>query len=121
MIMRRILSSLAAVLSLTTAAAAGQQVVLHDAQMDAVTAGAVTGTSGGLTLVPVSGGSTLGPKVFLFSLAETDVTNTSTVMVNVDPVACPTCYLNINSEAFRVQAQFGPTEGVSNSLSFQSH
>ena len=119
--MHRLLSSLVVLPFLAGAAWAAQPVLLQDAQMDAVTAGAVTETSGGLTLSPVTGGSALGPKVFIFSLAETDVTNTSTVRVNIDPVACPTCYLNINNEAFTVQAQFGPTPGLTNSTSFQSH
>jgi hypothetical protein len=98
---------------------AAQPVPLDDAQMDAVTAGAET--SGGLTLSPAIGGSGLGPQVFLFSLTEADVSNTSTVMVNADPVPCSDCYLNIRNGALTVQAQFGPKPGVSNSFSFQAH
>jgi hypothetical protein len=101
-------------------ASAAQPVSLNDAQMDSVTAGAATETSGGLTLSPAIGVSGLGPKVFLFSLTETDITNTSTVMVNVDPVACNTCFLNITNEALTVQAQFGPTAGT-NSFVFRSN
>lgn len=100
-------------------ALARQPVPLDDTQMDAVTAGTVAETSGGLTFSPVTGGSGLGPAVFLFSVRETDVTNTSTVTVNVDPPC--NCYLNIVNEALTVQAQFGPAAGAANSFSFQAH
>jgi hypothetical protein len=120
MMMERLLSGLVALPFLAGMAMAAQPVALNDVQMDAVTAGAGTETSGELTLSPATGGSGLGPKVFLFSLRETDVTNTSTVTVNIDP-PCNTCYLNINTEAFTVQAQFGPTPGASNAFSFRSN
>jgi hypothetical protein len=116
--MRRWLCGLAALPFLVGLAFAGQPVPLNDTQMDAVTAGAET--SGGLTLSPVSGGSGLSSGVFLFSLSETNSTNSGTVMVNVDPVACNTCYLNIRNEALTLQAQFGPVAG-SDSFSFVSH
>jgi hypothetical protein len=119
--MQRLLFGLMVLPLLAGVAWAAQPVALDDAQMDAVSAGAVSETSGGLTLSPATGGSGLGPQVFVFSLTETDVTNTSTVMVNADPVPCTDCYLNLNRGALTVQAQFGPSLGVSNSFSFQAH
>lgn len=117
--MKRMLSSLAMVPFFTTLAFAGQPIALDNAQLDGVVAGQVSETSGDLTLAPALGGSGLGPQVFVFSLTETDVSNTSTVRVNADP-SC-TCYLNITNGALVVQAAFGPTSGVSNSFSFQAH
>src|SRR5271166_1174837 len=105
--MRRLLSGLAALPFLAGIALAAQPVPLNDMQMDSVTAGAVIETSGGLTLAPANGAG-LGPQVFVFHFTENDVSNTSTVRVNIDP-PCSTCYLNIINEAFTVQAQFGPT------------
>lgn len=119
--MTRLLFGLAALPFVTTVALAAQPIALNDVQMDAVVAGQVSETSGDLTLAPALGGSGLGPQVFVFSLTETDVSNTSTVRVNVDPVACTTCYLNITNGALTVQAQIGPTSGVSNTFSFQAH
>lgn len=119
--MKRMLSGLATLPLFATLAIAGQPAALDDVQMDAVVAGQVSATLGDLTLAPALGGSDLGPQVFVFSLTETDVSNTSTVRVNVDPVTCPTCYLNITNGALVVQAQIGPTSGVSNSFSFQAH
>jgi hypothetical protein len=116
--MRRLLSGLPFLPFLIGVAFAAQPVALNDAQMDAVTAGAATETSGGLVLSPVTG-SGLGPTVFLFSVRETDVTNTGTITVNVDPPC--NCFLNITSEALTVQGQFGPAPGISNSFSFQAH
>ncbi|HEY2531206.1 MAG TPA: hypothetical protein VGJ20_25275 [Xanthobacteraceae bacterium] len=118
--MTRLLFGLAALPFVTTVALAAQPVALNDVQMDAVVAGQVSETSGDLTLAPALGGSGLGPQVFVFSLTETDVSNTSTVRVNADPV-CTTCYLNITNGALVVQAQIGPTSGVSNSFTFQAH
>ena len=114
-----LLSGLAILPLLTGFTLAAQPMPLNDVQMDAVTAGAVTDTSGGLNLSPAPGGSGLGPKVFLFSLRETDVSNTSTVIINVDPPC--SCYLNVINSALTVQAQFGPSPGVPNSFVFQSH
>jgi hypothetical protein len=71
---------------------------LNDAQMDAVTAG----------------------EVFLFTLTETDITNSGTVMVNIDPVNCDGCFLNIKNEAFTLQVQFGPVAGT-NSFAFRGN
>jgi|SRR6266550_1420279 len=118
MLMLRLLCGFAALPFLAEVMFAAQPGPLTDTQMDAVTAGAET--SGGLTLSPASGGSGLSSGVFLFSVSETNITNSGTVMVNVDPVACNTCYLNIRNEAFTLQAQFGPVAG-SNSFSFVGH
>ena len=93
--MRRLLCGLAALPFLAGAALAAQPIPLNDNQMDAVTAG----------------------QVFLFSLTETDINNVGTVMVNIDPVQCASCFLNIRNEAFTLQAQFGPVPG-SNSFVF---
>jgi hypothetical protein len=116
--MRRLLAGVTVLPLLAGVAFAAQPVALNDAQMDAVTAGAVIETSGGLVLSPVTG-SGLGPAVFLFSVREVDVTNTGTVTVNADPPC--NCFLNISSEALTVQGQFGPASGISNSFSFQAH
>jgi hypothetical protein len=89
--MRRLLCGLATLLFLAEVAFAAQPVPLNDTQMDAVIAG----------------------EVFLFSLTATEITNSGTVMVNIDPVACTTCYLNIRNEAFTLQVQFGPIAGSS--------
>jgi hypothetical protein len=97
--MRRLLCGLAAVPLLAGAAFAGEPVPLNDKQLDSVSAG-------------------LG--VFLFYVHETDINNTGTVMVNVDPVNCTTCFVNIQNEAFTLQAQFGPSPG-SNSFVFVSN
>jgi hypothetical protein len=105
MAMQRMLFGLAILPFLVGVASAAQSVPLNDAQMDAVTAGA------GDTIVyapAYGGGGFISAPVFLFRFSETDVTNTSTVMVNIDPVSCTTCYLNIQNESFTVQAQFGP-------------
>ena len=56
---------------------------------------------------PATGGL-ISAGVFLFNLSETDVSNTSTVMINIDPMECKTYYLNIQNETFTVEAQFGP-------------
>ncbi len=78
---------------------------LADGQLDRVTAGAVDNYA----FVPAyATGVRLSGGVFLFHLSGTDVTNTSTVMLNIDPVPCTSCYLNIMRESFTVQAQFGP-------------
>jgi len=93
--MRQLLFGLAALPFLASAAFAGQPVPLNDSQLDGVTAGAV----------------------FLFALTETDITNSGSIMVNIDPIPCNACFLNIQHEAFTLQAQFGPAAG-SNSFVF---
>jgi hypothetical protein len=93
--MRRLFCASTVVPFLTGAAFAAGPIQLNDTQMDAVTAG----------------------EVFLFSLTEIDIGNAGTVMVNIDPVNCMSCFLNIKNEAFTLQAQFGPTPG-SNSFVF---
>jgi hypothetical protein len=118
--MKNLLFGLAILPYISAAGFAGQPIALSNEQMDAVVAGAAFETSGGLTISPAPGTSSgIGPQVWVFSLTETDVTNTSTVRVNVDP-AC-NCYLNILSSALTVQAQFGPSPGVVNLFSFQAH
>ncbi|HUK09025.1 MAG TPA: hypothetical protein VLX09_14215 [Stellaceae bacterium] len=92
---RRLLGGAAAVLLLANTAFAGELVPLNDKQLDSVSAGLA---------------------VFLFYVHETDINNTGTVTVNVDPVNCA-CFVNIQSEPFTLQAQFGPSSG-SNSFVF---
>jgi len=96
--MRNVLLALLAWPLLVAPSLAGQPAPLDDRQLDAVRAGAV----------------------FLFSLGETDINNSGTIMVNIDPVPCGSCFLNIRNEAFTLQAQFGPIVG-SNSFVFRSH
>ncbi len=85
------------------ATAAAQPLPLADRQLDRVTAGSSD------PFVPAyATGVRVSSGVFLFHLSGTDVTNTSTVMLNIDPVPCTACYLNIMKESFTVQAQFGP-------------
>ena len=96
--MRNVLLVLLAWPLLVTPSLAGQPASLNDRQLDAVSAGTV----------------------FLFSLSETDINNSGTIMVNIDPVPCGGCFLNIRNEAFTLQAQFGPIAG-SNSFVFLSH
>jgi hypothetical protein len=89
---------------------------LTDAQMDAISAGQVTETSGGLTLTPAVGAGLGVPKNFLFFVNETAIQNTGTVIVSESPVPCGGCYVaNIGSENLFVSAQFGPIPGASNS------
>jgi hypothetical protein len=105
MVMERLLSVLVALPFLVGIAAATQPVPLNDTQMDLLTAGA--GNTFTYAPAPVTGGPISGG-VFLFNLTETDVSNTSTVMINIDPTECKNCYLNIQNESFTIQAQFGP-------------
>jgi hypothetical protein len=87
------------------ATASAQPLPLQDRQLDSIAAG----TAEPSAFVPaLATGVRLSGGVFLFHLSGSDVTNTSTVMLNIDPVACNTCYLNIMRESFTVQAQFGP-------------
>lgn len=91
---------------ISTSTVAAQPQPLGNRQLDAVVAG-VSNTD---PFVPAyATGVRLSGGVFLFHLSGTDTTNTSTVMLNIDPVPCTTCYLNIMNEAFTVQAQFGPS------------
>jgi hypothetical protein len=114
--MRRLLSGVASLPLLAGVALAAQPVPLNDAQMDAISAGQVIETSGGLTLAPAIGAGLRVPSNFLFFVNETNVQNAGTVIVSESPVACTGCYLrNIGSENLFISAQFGPVPGASNS------
>jgi hypothetical protein len=89
----------------TGAALADQPAPLDDAQLDVVTAGAINN----LTFAPALGSGRISSGVFLFQLTTNDVSNTSTVMTNIDPIECVTCYLNIKDPSFTIQAMFGPS------------
>jgi hypothetical protein len=86
-------------------ALAGQPLPLDDTQLDGVTAGAVNQ----FTFAPALGSGRISSGVFLFQLTTNDVSNTSTVMTNIDPIECATCYLNIKDPSFTIQAMFGPS------------
>jgi hypothetical protein len=114
--MQRLLSGLASIPMLAGVAFGAQPVALNDAQMDAITAGQVTETSGGLTLAPAIGAGLGVPSNFLFFVNETNIQNTGTTIVSESPVACTGCFLrNIGAENLFVSAQFGPVPGASNS------
>ena len=118
--MQRLLLGLVSLPLLAGVALAGQPMALSDAQMDVVSAGAVTSTSGGLILTPAVGAGLAVPSNFLFFLNETDTQNTGTTIVSESPIACPGCFLrNVGSENFIVSAQFGPAPG-GNSFDFHS-
>jgi hypothetical protein len=114
--MRGLLSGVGSVPLLAGVALAAQPVPLSDVQMDAIGAGQVVETSGGLTLAPAIGAGLGVPGNFLFFVNETNIQNTGTVIVSESPVACGGCFLsNIGSENLFISAQFGPIPGASNS------
>jgi hypothetical protein len=117
--MQGLLFGLASLPLLAGVALAAQPVPLNDAQMDAISAGQVIATSGGLTLAPAVGAGLGVPSNFLFFVNEAGVQNTGTTIVSESPIACTTCFLrNVGSENFIVSAQFGPVAGGS---SFEFH
>jgi hypothetical protein len=114
--MQRLLSGLGSLPLVAGVALAGQPVALNDAQMDAISAGQVVETSGGLTLAPAIGAGLGVPSNFLFFVNETRALNAGTVTVSESPVPCGGCFLsNIGSENLFISAQFGPVPGASNS------
>ena len=87
--MKRLLYGLAALPFLAALASAQPATQLTDNQMDKVTAG--------------------------WGLLETDISNTSFVMVSVyqspNTVTCSACYLLINTPSISVGSAFGPSPG----------
>ena len=119
--MQRLLPALTVFLVLAGVAWAAAPLRLNDAQMDTVTAGQVTETSGGLTLAPAIGAGLGLPKNFLFVINETSVQNLGSVTVSESPVPCIGCAVsetpvvcagcfisNVGTENLFISAQFGP-------------